>query len=128
MKCPVNKNIENLTNLIELYCENNQLSSLAGIKNLTNLRVLYCSHNQLDSLVGIENLTNLRVLYYDNNPIDHIPPNLLRRLNRIKDGQNIYADNQNVHNHNTQESIRESIQNILKCKPTIENLNNLIFR
>jgi hypothetical protein len=32
-----------------------------------------------------------------------------------------------VHNHSIQESIRESIQNILKIKPTIKNLNNLIL-
>jgi hypothetical protein len=119
--------IENLTNLIELNCGNNQLSSLVGIENLTNLIYLYCCVNQLTSLMDIANLTNLRVLYYGNNPIDHIPPNLLRRLNKIKNGQNIYADNQNIHNHNIQESIRESIQNILKFKPTIENINNLIL-
>jgi Leucine-rich repeat (LRR) protein len=81
----------------------------------------------LGSLAGIENLTNLIYLSYSNNPIDHISPNLLRRLDRIQNGQNIYTDNQNVHNHNIQESIRESIQNILKFKPTIENLNNLIL-
>jgi hypothetical protein len=103
------------------------LDSLTGIENLTNLTKLYCCDNQLDSLTGIENLTNLTELYYSNNPIDHIPPNVLRRFNRIKNGQNIYTDNQNVHNHNIQESIRESIQNILKCKPTIKNLNNLIL-
>jgi Leucine-rich repeat (LRR) protein len=119
--------IENLTNLTELDCIGNQLSSLAGIENLTNLTELDCSYNQLGSLVGIENLTNLKVLYYSDNPIDHIPPNLLRRLNKIKNGQNIYADNQNVHNHSIQKSIRESIQNILKFKPTIDNLNNLIL-
>jgi Leucine-rich repeat (LRR) protein len=76
------------------------------------LTKLACANNQLSSLEGIENLTNSGVLYYDNNPIDHIPPNLLRRLDRLQNGQNIYADNQNVHNHNIQESIRESIQNI----------------
>jgi Leucine-rich repeat (LRR) protein len=121
------ESIKNFTNLIELYCYYNKLNSLAEIKNLTNLTELDCSYNQLDSLVGIENLTNLRKLSYSNNPIDHIPPNLLRRINRIKNGQNIYTDNQNVHNHNIQESIRESIQNILKFKPTIKNLNNLIL-
>jgi Leucine-rich repeat (LRR) protein len=119
--------IKNLTNLEILDCGNNQLSSLVGIKNLINLETLYCDTNQLSSLAEIENLNNLRYLNYDGNPIDHISPNLLRRLNRIKNGQNIYADNQNVHNHNIQESIRESIQNILKIKPTIENLNNLIL-
>jgi Leucine-rich repeat (LRR) protein len=121
------KSIKNLTNLITLYCNNNLLDSLVGIENLANITVLHCHNNLLGSLVGIENLTNLMVLYYFNNPIDHIPPNLFRRINRIKNGQNIYADNQNVHNHNIQESIRQSIQNILKFKPTIENLNNLIL-
>jgi Leucine-rich repeat (LRR) protein len=130
--CDVNQldslvGIENLTNLRKLYCGNNQLNSLVGIENLTNLTTLYCDYNQLGSLVGIENLTNLRYLYYNDNPIEHIPPNVLRRFNRIINGQNIYTDNQNVHNHNIQESIRESIQNILKCKPTIKNLNNLIL-
>jgi len=119
--------IQNLTNLTILICDTNQLDSLTEIKNLTNLTVLYCHNNQLDSLTGIENLTNLRELYYDNNPIEHIPPNLLRFLNRLNNGQNIYADNQNVHNHSIQESIKESIQNILKFKPTFENLNNLIL-
>jgi Leucine-rich repeat (LRR) protein len=119
--------IENLTNLIELYCCDNQLTNLESIKNLTNLTILHCRNNQLSSLAGIDNLTNLTELYYADNPIDHIPPNIVRRLNRIKNGQNIYADNQNVHNHSIQKSIRESIQNILKFKPTIENLNNLIL-
>jgi Leucine-rich repeat (LRR) protein len=130
--CYVNKlinlvGIKNFTNLEKLCCSYNKLESLAGIENLINLRELYCGNNQLSSLIEIENLTNLTTLSYSNNPIDHIPPNLLRRLNRIKNGQNIYADNQNVHNHNIQESIRESIQNILKFKPTIENINNLIL-
>jgi hypothetical protein len=121
------ESIKNLTNLIILCCSNNQLTNLVSIKNLTNLRELYCNGNQLSSLAGIENFTNLTELYYACNPIDHIPPNLLRFLNRLQNGQNIYADNQNVHNHNIQESIRESIQNILKFKPIIENLNNLIL-
>ena len=48
-------------------------------------------------------------------------------LIELKNGQNIYTDNQNIHNHSIQESIRESIQNILKFKPVIENINNLIL-
>jgi molecular chaperone HtpG len=34
------------------------------------------------------------------------------RLNRIKNSQNIYNDSQSVHNHNIQECIRNSIENI----------------
>ena len=55
--------IENLVNLKELICgNNNQLTSLKGIENLVNLTTLYCGNSQLTSLKGIENLINLTVL------------------------------------------------------------------
>ena len=119
--------IENLVNLTILYCDDNQLTSLNGIENLVNLTTLSCSFNQLTSLNGIENLVNLIKLQYHNNPIVHIPPNLVRRLNRFKNGQNVYNDGQNVHNHNIQESIRTSVNNILKIKPTLTDTTNLIL-
>jgi hypothetical protein len=77
-------------------------------------------------LTGVERLINLRKCNYNNNPIEHIPPNIIRILDNKDNIQNIYADNQNVHNHSIQESIRESIQNILKIKPIIKNINILI--
>jgi Leucine-rich repeat (LRR) protein len=119
--------IENLVNLIRLYCSNNQLTSLNGIENLINLTELKCSDNQLTSLNGIENLVNLTKLLYKNNLINHIPPNIVRRLNRFKNGQNVYNDGQNVHNHNIQESIRKSVNNILKIKPIITDTTDLIL-
>jgi len=119
--------IENLVNLTKLYCYSNQLTSLNGIENLVNLTTLNCGSNQLTSLNGIENLINLRRLQYQNNLINHIPPNLVRRLNRLKNGQNVYNDGQNVHNHNIQESIKKSVNNILKMKPIITDTTDLIL-
>jgi hypothetical protein len=86
-----------------------------------------CYYNKLTSLNGIENLVHLTECHYYHNLINHIPPNLLRRLNRIQNGQNIYGDSQNVHNHNIQESIRKSINNILQFSPIIKNLNEYIL-
>jgi hypothetical protein len=61
--------IENLVNLERLNCSNNQLINLDGIENLVNLEKLYCSYNQLTSLEGIENLVNLERLYCYNNQL-----------------------------------------------------------
>jgi Leucine-rich repeat (LRR) protein len=120
-------NIQNLTNLQKLYCNHNNLTTLNGIQNLVNLQYLNCSFNNLTTLNDIQYLIRLEECYYSNNPIEHIPPNILRRLNQIHNGQNIYGDSQNVHNHHIQESIRQSIFNILQTKPTITNTNELII-
>jgi hypothetical protein len=50
-------------------------------------------------------------------------------INRQKKGQNIYEDSQNVHNHQIQESIRQSISNILEIAPVlnISEINKLII-
>ena len=119
--------IENLVKLTSLNCGSNQLTSLNGIENLVNLKELYCYNNQLVSLNGIENLVNLTQVEYYNNLIVHIPPNLIRILDRLENGQNIYNDSQNVHNHNIQESIRKSVNNILKIKPIITDTTDLIL-
>ena len=119
--------IENLVNLTTLHCYGNQLTSLNGIENLVNLTELNCGNNQLTSLNGIENLVNLTLLQYHYNLIVHIPPNIVRRLNRVTNGQNVYNDGQNVHNHNIQESIKKSVNNILKIKPTITDTTDLIL-
>ena len=119
--------IENLINLTTLNCHSNHLTSLNGIENLGNLTKLNCHSNQLTSLNEIENLVNLTLLQYHNNIINHIPPNLVRRLNILTNGQNVYNDGQNVHNHNIQESIKKSVNNILKIKPIITDTTDLIL-
>ena len=51
--------VEKLVNLEELYCENNEITTIS--KELVNLKELYCQFNQLTSLP--DNLYNLRILY-----------------------------------------------------------------
>jgi hypothetical protein len=48
-------------------------------------------------------------------------------LNRIKNHQNIYTDRQNVHNHDIQNGIRQSINNIMQIKPSINNIETFIL-
>jgi Leucine-rich repeat (LRR) protein len=75
------KGIENLVNLTELYCYDNQLRSLNGIENLVNLTKLHCDSNRLTSLKGIENLVNLTTL--------HCSSNQLTSLNEIENLVNL---------------------------------------
>ena len=72
---------------INLYCNNNLLTSLEGIELLHKLKILDCSYNQLTSLKGIENLPNLKRLDCSNNPIyDYIETNYEKDLEEyIKD-------------------------------------------
>ena len=119
--------IKNLINLEELGCSNNKIQSFEPLKNLTNLKGLYCSNNEIHSLEPINDLTNLRHLVYLSNPIEYIPPNIVRRLNTIKNNQNTYNDSESVHNHNVQESIRKSIQNVLNIKPIVTDVYNYIL-
>ena len=105
-----------------LYCDGNQLTELPS--NLpASLQVLSCSNNQLTDLPS--NLHQLRNLYrinYNNNEIEYIPPHITRFLNQLRSTKEtkIYDDGQNVHNHQIQESIRNSIYAVMKDKPIIE--------
>jgi Leucine-rich repeat (LRR) protein len=53
------ENLNSLLFLQELYCYNNQLTSLEGIESLVKLIYLDCNDNQLTSLEGIESLVKL---------------------------------------------------------------------
>jgi Leucine-rich repeat (LRR) protein len=87
--------IENLVNLVNLYCSYNKLTSLEGIENLINLKELYCSYNKLTSLEGIENLINLEKIYCSHNQLTSLEgieclTNLIKNNNTIKN--NLYYD------------------------------------
>ncbi len=121
--------IGQLINLKELFCHNNNLTYLPNeIGQLINLKIFYCSYNNLTYLPNeIGQLINLHNFNYSNNPITYIPPNINRILNRIINHQHIYTDQQNVHNHDIQNCIRQSINNIIQIKPSISNLETFIL-
>jgi hypothetical protein len=89
------------------------------IQYLTNLKSLNLSRNKINSIpIYIIRCTNLKKFYYNDNEIDYIPPQVVRFLNKIKniDKLQVYNDGQNIHNHSIQESLNNSINNIMQQK------------
>ncbi len=124
------REIGNLINLKNFNCSNNKITEIPReIGNLINLQLFYCSCNQITEIPReICNCRNLENFHYSNNEIEHIPPDITRFLNRLHNGQNIYSDTQSVHNHNIQNCIKKSIQNIMNFKPVITNYTDYIIK
>jgi Leucine-rich repeat (LRR) protein len=122
--------IGNLINLKSLLLQNNNLITIPNeIGNLIKLSILFLDNNNLTTLpITITNLI-LYEFFYNDNPIEYIPPQVVRYLNRNKTTQQIYNDNQSVHNHSIQEGIKKSINYIMSIKPIYEldNLNDIII-
>ena len=118
--------------LQNLDCSYNNLTELPS--NLPgSLQNLDCSGNKLTSLpINLHELRNLTYVCYSDNEIEYIPPQTTRFLNRLKNTgmtqPKLYNDRQNVHDHQIQESIRNSIYCVIKEKPsiTIEAMNEEI--
>ncbi len=112
--------LSTLIHLQEINCSHNLLTYLPQWSTLINLRTINCSYNKITSLpVSWTRLDKLNTIYYNNNVIEYISPAILRVINRQKNGQNIYKDNQNVHNHNIQECLTQSIKYLLSRKPSL---------
>ncbi len=113
--------IGQLVNLKLLYLYDNQITSIPPeIGQLINLRQLVLSYNQLTSIPPeIGQLVNLQYLYIDNNPIEYIPPPVQHLLDIQKQGQQVYQDNQSIHNSGIQKSFRESVNRLLYKKPKL---------
>ena len=70
------------TNLKELYCSNNLLTSLPN--NLPQgLEILHCSKNKLSSLPDLTRFKNLKELYCSNNQLNSLPNHLPQSLEKI---------------------------------------------
>jgi len=79
--------INSFTSLNNLYCSNNQISTL-DVSNLVNLNTLFCSNNQMTSL-NVINLVNLNRLDCSNNQMTSLDVSNLINL-----GQLYCSDNQ----------------------------------
>jgi len=124
------KEIGNLQQLQTLDLSNNQLTEIPKeIGNLQQLQELDLSNNELTHIpLYIIHLPILRNLYIDNNLIENLHPAITRFLNNNKTIQNIYSDNQSVHNHNIEFTTNKSVIDFIssyKCKETdIDELIN----
>jgi hypothetical protein len=90
------------------------------IGRLTNLIELIVSYNLITNInTNIINCRSLQLFRYNGNPVENISPSVTRFLRNTigysKDDRQleVYDDNQNIHNHIIQESIRKSIMNII---------------
>ena len=109
----------NLTNLHTISCVFNEITTLPNWDNL-DLTYINCSHNNLTSLPSLwAQFPNLTTIIYHNNPIEYIPPHLLRRIEQQQEGQDIYNDKQNIHNHQIQQCLTNNINYLLSTPPTI---------
>jgi Leucine-rich repeat (LRR) protein len=111
--------IQFLIQLIRLSLSKNKIEKIPKeIHFLTQLTNLSIDNNKIKELpLEIINLRNLTIFYYFNNPIENLlNPIINRFINRIKNKQiyNIHNDTQNVHSSSIQQSIKDSIFNLLK--------------
>jgi Leucine-rich repeat (LRR) protein len=113
------KEIQFLIQLVHLYLHSNQIKEIPKeIQILTQLTKLNLYKNQIKEIpLEIINLRNLIYFNYDDNPIENLlNPIINRFINRIKNKEiyNIHNDTQNVHSSSIQQSIKDSIFNLLK--------------
>jgi Leucine-rich repeat (LRR) protein len=118
------KEIQFLIQLTKLDLYNNQIKEIPKeIQYLTQLKRVSLENNQIIELpLEIINLINLICFTYYNNPIENLlNPIINRFINRIRNNQirnnqiyNIHNDTQNVHSSSIQQSIKDSIFNLLK--------------
>jgi Leucine-rich repeat (LRR) protein len=113
------KEIKYLTHLTKLNLYNNQIKEIVPeIQYLIELTHLYLWNNQIKEIpLEIINLRNLIEFYYNNNPIENLlNPVINRFIDRINNKHiyNIHNDTQNVHSSSIQQSIKDSIFNLLK--------------
>ena len=115
--------IGQLTQLTELILYGNNITQLpVEIGQLTQLTRLYLQNNKLTHLpVEIGQLTQLISLHLSDNMIENIlNPIIQRVIQRIENrqrrqpnGNTIYTDKQNVHSSSIQQSIKDSINNLM---------------
>jgi Leucine-rich repeat (LRR) protein len=117
----ISKEIGNLTQLqkLDLYC--NKIKEFPKeICHLTQLQEFFFYHNQIKELpLEIINLRNIIYFYYYENPIENLlNPIIYRFIQRIGNRggniHNLYNDTQNVHSSSIQQSIKDSIYNLMK--------------
>jgi hypothetical protein len=124
--------IKYLTQLLVLDISYNNIVEIPQeIQYLIQLRVLYINRNKIKELpLEITNLKNLDIFMYEDNPIENLlNPIIYRFIQRIGNRggtvHNLYTDTQNVHSSSIQQSIKDSIYNLLKHVKNNNKINYL---
>jgi hypothetical protein len=124
--------IGKLIHLKKLVLHSNLIENIDEISTLTELTILHVSHNFIKDVTVTKDLIHLEQLHFIDNLIEKLPiynkltklesieykDNLFEKLDKINEIilsklQNIYTDSENVHNTAIQNSIKESIVNVM---------------
>ena len=126
------KEIQYLTQLQELAFSHNQIKEIPKeIQYLTQLETPVLSNNQIKELpLEITNLRNLITLQYAGNPIENLLNPIINRFIQRDENRggyiyNLYNDTQNVHSSSIQQSIKDSIYNLMKEVKNDSKINYL---
>ena len=119
--------ISSLTSLLSLEFQSNKIKVVPSwIGNLNLLESLYMTGNELNSLPSeLCYLTRLRNIGYSRNPMEYIPPQLMRFLDRVRYGEEIYTDTQSVHNSSVQKTFRETVFRLANQKPDLNEVDTI---
>jgi Leucine-rich repeat (LRR) protein len=116
--------VGNLKKLKVLLCMDNKIKELPeSFYELSKLNTLKIDNNRITFIpVYLARMPYLQILSITGNTIIYIPPQITRLLRKQQEiGVSVYNDAQNIHNHNIQESLIKSIENIMQVP---NNLNN----
>ncbi len=109
--------------LKELYISFNIIDYIPDYLPKT-LEIFNCESNHIVEIPkSIKKLTQLKQFKYFNNEIDSISSDVQQFLMTV--GKTIYNDRQSVHDHHIQNSLKESINKLIK-NPFIDSIDNFI--
>ena len=110
---------KSVSQLSYLDVGNNCISSIPDLQHLIQLQFLDIMENPIISLpVSIINMRHhLKIFAISDNRLEFLPPPLVNWITKTSfNNLKIYNDSQNVHDHTIQESVKESIWNIMSEK------------
>lgn len=109
--------IGDLESLEKLYFTFNFIKEFPiSFGKLKKLKFIQFSYNKIYSFSNLAGCRSLTRIIFDNNPVDiyTLPVNIHRRLNGQP--ENIYGDGQNVHDSGIQESVKKSLEKLLRIQ------------
>lgn len=75
------ENLEELTNLREIYLDNNEIAKIENLENCAKLQKLWLHTNKIATIENIENLVELKELWLQANLITSVPTSITTLTN-----------------------------------------------
>lgn len=109
---------QGLRNLTSLSCNSNYIENLKEIENCRRLTTLECVYNSITTIEHVIRLGHLQTFDYARNPLGPLSPQIQNFLHMVTEranmGGSIYTNAENVMNTAVTDSIRTSIQNLMR--------------